>query len=107
MRALIWLLRAALFFVLFAFALNNQDAASIKWFFGQEWRAPMVFIVLGAFALGCALGIAVMLPSWWRQRQTAQHQRAPRAEVATTMLDADALRAADAALPEHPPRDGL
>jgi len=30
MRIVIWLVRAALFFVLFAFALNNQHEASIR-----------------------------------------------------------------------------
>jgi len=109
MRALIWLLRAALFFALFAFALNNQHDAAVRWFFGREWRAPMVFIVLAAFGLGCALGISAMLPSWWRQRRLAQQQRAAHRETATTLLDAEllhreAVRPTD---PEHPPRDGF
>ncbi|HSV68509.1 MAG TPA: LapA family protein [Methylibium sp.] len=109
MRALIWLLRAALFFALFAFALNNQHDAAVKWFFGREWRAPMVFIVLAAFGLGCALGISAMLPSWWRQRRLAQQQRAVQRETATTLLDAEVLRREDAPTsePQHPPRDGL
>ncbi len=109
MRALIWLLRAALFFALFAFALNNQHDAAVKWFFGQEWRAPMVFIVLAAFGLGCALGISAMLPSWWRQRRLAQQQRSAQRETATTLLDAEALRreAGRPAEAEHPPRDGV
>jgi len=75
MRVLIWLVRAALFFTLLAFALNNQHEASIKWFFGQEWRAPMVFIVLGAFTLGCAFGVLAMVPSWWQHRRAARHRR--------------------------------
>lgn len=105
MRALLWLLRVAVFFALFAFALNNQHDASLKWFFGHEWRAPMVFIVLCAFGLGCALGIAAMLPSWWKHRRDAQ-QRAPQGETGTTLLDAEAPRA-EPAYPDHPPRDGL
>jgi putative membrane protein len=107
MRALTWLLRAAIFFALFAFALNNQEPASIKWFFGQEWRAPMVFIVLAAFGLGCALGVMAMLPSWWRHRRVASQQRAPRADTTTTVLDVETPRRAEAPLPEHPPRDGV
>ena len=109
MRALLWLFRAAVFFALFAFALNNQHDAALKWFFGQEWRAPMVFIVLGAFALGCAVGIFAMLPSWWKHRRVARDQRAPRADVATTVLDSTAVRNAEAvaAFAEHPPRDGV
>ena len=109
MRFFVWLLRAFIFFALFAFALNNQHDASVRWFFGQEWRAPMVFIVLAAFALGCAFGIVAMLPSWWRQRRVAQARPPQREPTATTVLDADAARAEEAAAlyAEHPPRDGV
>ena len=75
MKIIVWLIRAALFFILLAFALNNQHEASIKWFFGQEWRAPMVFIVLGAFTLGCAFGVVAMVPSWWQHRRAARSRR--------------------------------
>src|SRR5690349_8089718 len=104
MRTLVWLVRAAVFFTLFAFALNNQHASSVYWFFGAEWRAPMVFVVLAAFGLGCAFGIFAMVPSWWRHRRMARnHTR--RAE--------DRLRVGGATVPAgeitvlHPPRDGL
>ena len=72
MRILSWLLRAFIFFTLFAFALNNQHSASVHWFFGVQWRAPMVFVVLAAFAAGCALGAAAMLPGWWKNRQATR-----------------------------------
>ena len=52
MRILVWLLRAFLFFTLFAFALNNSQEGVVRWFFGHEWRAPLVIIVLLAFGLG-------------------------------------------------------
>jgi putative membrane protein len=74
MRIFIWFVRAALFFVLLAFALNNQHEASLKWFFGHEWRTPMVFVVLAAFTLGCVFGVLAMLPSWWRARQAVRRQ---------------------------------
>ena len=103
MRLLVWLFRAAIFFTLFAFALNNQQEAGIRWFFGQEWRAPMVFIVLTAFALGCAFGVFAMVPSWWKHRRVARKHAPviePRAEMPV------AVPAAEVTLP-HPPRDGL
>ncbi len=74
MRTLNWLWRGLLFFVLFAFALNNQHTVDLKWFLGYQWQAPMVFIVLAAFALGCATGVLAMVPSWWRQRREARHR---------------------------------
>jgi lipopolysaccharide assembly protein A len=68
MRALNGLLRAFLFFALFAFALNNQQPVEVNWFFGFEWRTRMVFVVLAAFAAGCAVGMLALLPGWWRGR---------------------------------------
>ena len=63
-----WLLKAAIFFTLFAFALNNQQDATVNFFFGTYWRAPTVIVVLVAFVLGLGLGIAAMLPKVWRSR---------------------------------------
>ncbi len=104
MRIFVWLFRAAIFFSLFAFALNNQDVASVKWFFGQEWRAPMVFIVLAAFVLGCAFGVLAMVPSWWRHRRFAQRHR-PEPEL--PHAGAPAAPGTPEPLPSLPPRDGL
>ena len=103
MRIIVWLFRALIFFTLFAFALNNQHESGIRWFFGQEWRAPMVFIVLAAFALGCAFGVLAMVPSWWR------HRRVAKRHVDETPVAAEAPVTAsppDSSLPP-PPRDGL
>jgi putative membrane protein len=75
MRALNWLWRGLLFFILFAFALNNQHSVDLKWFMGYHWQAPMVFIVLAAFALGCSAGVLAMLPSWWKHRRDARQRR--------------------------------
>jgi uncharacterized integral membrane protein len=103
MRIFVWLIRAAIFFTLFAFALNNQQEAGIRWFFGQEWRAPMVFIVLAAFALGCAFGVFAMVPAWWRHRRVAR-KHAPVISASADMPTAAPAR--EITIP-HPPRDGL
>ena len=66
---MIWLLKAAIFFTLFAFALNNQQVVSVRFFFGTLWQAPMVLVVLTAFASGLALGIFVMMPRWLKKRK--------------------------------------
>jgi len=102
MRLITWLLRFFIFFALFAFALNNQQEASVRWFFGYRWSAPMVIIVLAAFGIGCAFGVLAMVPSWWKQRRVAK--RVPSAPIETN--PAGVLKT-DPALPEHPPRDGL
>ena len=74
MKYLVWLLKAAIFFTLFAFALNNQQDATVHFFFGTEWRAPLVLVVLAAFALGLALGALGMLPRWWSHRLAARRR---------------------------------
>jgi lipopolysaccharide assembly protein A len=101
MRLPIWLFRAFIFFTLFAFALNNQQLATVHWFFGAQWQAPLVIVVLVAFAGGCAIGVLAMVPSWWRHRRAAKRQTS-HAGPATP----GPAVAADA-VPEHPPRDGL
>jgi putative membrane protein len=105
MRILIWLLRALLFFTLFAFALNNQHEAFIRWFFGYEWRTPMVFVVLAAFAFGCAFGVLAMLPSWWRHRRIAYRNERDQPGGVSEL---GGTATGPATLPDnHPPRDGL
>ncbi|WP_409985516.1 lipopolysaccharide assembly LapA domain-containing protein [Ottowia sp.] len=94
-RLLKWILKAAVFFVLFAFALNNQQDATVHLAFGQQWRAPMTLIVLVAFALGMVVGVLGMLPGWWARRQ----RPAPAVAVAP--------QAAVTAMPASPPPDGV
>jgi uncharacterized integral membrane protein len=67
-----WLLKAAIFFALFAFALNNQQDATVHFFFGTQWRAPLVLVVLVAFALGLVVGALGMVPRWWKHRAAAR-----------------------------------
>ena len=47
-------------FKLFALALNNQHPVTVHWFFGYEWRSPLIFIMLACFALGCAVGVVAV-----------------------------------------------
>ena len=77
MKYLMWLLKAAIFFTLFAFALNNQQDATVHFFFGTQWRAPLVLVVLAAFALGLALGALGMVPRWWKHRERRAARRDP------------------------------
>ena len=71
MKYFTWLLKAAIFFTLFAFALNNQQAVAVYFFFGTLWQAPLVLVVLAAFACGLTLGVFVMMPRWWKKPKAA------------------------------------
>jgi lipopolysaccharide assembly protein A len=106
MRIVAWLVRALLFLLLFAFALNNRQPVAVYGFFGMQWQAPLVIVVLLAFAIGAVLGVLAMVPSWWRARRalapgtpSAQDSQAPApTSVLPTFRDPAA---------ELPPRLGL
>jgi uncharacterized integral membrane protein len=91
-----WLLKAAIFFTLFAFALNNQSDVTVRFFFGQQWTAPMVLVVLGAFAAGLTLGVLGMVPRWLRQRSAVP----PTAPIPAPAKAPDTV-------PQQAPRDGF
>ncbi|GKT24672.1 lipopolysaccharide assembly protein LapA domain-containing protein [Acidovorax sp. SUPP3334] len=76
MKYLLWLLKAAIFFTLFAFALNNQQDATVHFFFGTHWSAPLVLVVLTAFAAGVVVGVLGMVPRWWKHRSAARRAQA-------------------------------
>jgi uncharacterized integral membrane protein len=71
LKYLAWLLKAVIFFVLFAFALNNQGAVTLHFFFGNQWQAPLVLVVLATFVMGLVAGMLVMVPVWLTARKRA------------------------------------
>lgn len=101
MKYLLWLLKAAIFFTLFAFALNNQQDATVHFFFGTQWRAPLVLVVLTAFAAGLAVGALGMVPRWW------QHRTAARRAQAVIVTSAATTATASNAAPSPPPPPDL
>ncbi len=103
-----WMLKAAIFFTLFAFALNNQQDAIVHFFFGAQWRAPMVLVVLTAFALGVAVGVLGMVPRWWMHRRAANKAKAVAtpAVVPTAPAATPPVVPAETA-PQLPPQYGL
>ena len=100
MKYLLWLLKAAIFFTLFAFALNNQQDATVHFFFGTQWRAPLVLVVLTAFAAGVVVGVLGMVPRWWRHRTAA---RKAHAAVAAPLQAPAAAASNTPAVPPPPP----
>ena len=66
-----WVLKAAIFFTLFAFALNNQQEITVHFFFGTVWKTSLVIVVLAVFACGLMVGILGMVPRWWQHRRDA------------------------------------
>jgi lipopolysaccharide assembly protein A len=82
-----WVLKAAIFFTLFAFALNNQQDVTMNFFFGTQWRTPMVLVVLAAFSIGLIAGVLAMLPRWWKQRKAVDLARGFSSTQNPTLLN--------------------
>jgi lipopolysaccharide assembly protein A len=71
-----WILKAAIFFTLFAFALNNQHEVVAHFFFGKAWKAPLVVLALVVFTAGVAVGVLGMMPRWWQRKKSLRGSHA-------------------------------
>lgn len=69
MRILMWIFRFLLFFILFGFAVKNDQLVDLKFFFGSEWQLPLVFVILAAFAVGALLGVTAVFSSLLGKRR--------------------------------------
>ncbi len=82
MKVLGWLLKGAAFLLIFALALRNQAPVLVQGLFGAQWEAPLALVLLVTLCVGVLLGMAVMVPPWWRARRTARRPApAPAATV--------------------------
>jgi len=91
MKYIMWLLKAAIFFTLFAFALNNQQPVTVHFFFGTSWTGPLVLVVLATFAAGLVVGALGMVPRWLRQRAASRRAAAAAGTLSTIMPDQHGL----------------
>jgi lipopolysaccharide assembly protein A len=69
MKYLIWLARAFLFLFLLGFAVKNDQPIVLSYFFGYEWHASLVLVLLLFFAAGTAIGMLAVLGNMLRQRR--------------------------------------
>jgi uncharacterized integral membrane protein len=67
MRYLSWLAKIVLLLVMFAFALKNMELVTVRYFLGQEWRAPLIVVLLLFFIAGAVLGVLGSLTVAYRQ----------------------------------------
>ena len=52
-----WIVFGAIFLVLVLVALQNADVVTVRFFDLWSWEAPLIFVVLIAFAIGAAAGL--------------------------------------------------
>lgn len=63
---LIW---TVVFVALLLFALKNTDPVAVRFYFEQEWRAPLMLVVLAAFAAGAVFGMIASIPAFIRRQR--------------------------------------
>lgn len=69
MRYLVWLSRIVLFLLLLGFAVKNDQPVVLRYFFGYEWQASQVVVLLLFFAVGVGTGVLAVLGNVYRQRR--------------------------------------
>lgn len=68
-RFFILLLWALVFVVLLLFAAKNVETVTLRFYFDHAWDAPLIVVILAAFAGGALFGLVACLPSLIRQRR--------------------------------------
>jgi uncharacterized integral membrane protein len=58
-----------LFVLLFGMATKNTDPATVRFYLGARWDAPMALILLAAFAAGAAAGVSAWMLYFYRKRR--------------------------------------
>ena len=82
MRLVIWLLRVVLFLILLGFAVRNSDPVTVYYYFGAQWHAPLVFVMLVCIVVGVALGVLGVIGQVFRlRRELAELRRERRAST--------------------------
>jgi len=79
-----WIVGGAIFLVLLLVALQNADIVTLRFFDLWSWEAPLIFVVLVAFALGVGCGLlagAVKVARLSRQLSRARREHAARRPV--------------------------
>jgi lipopolysaccharide assembly protein A len=69
MQYLLTILKFILFVAVLAFAVKNTDPVTVRYYFGGEWQAPLVFVLLVVFCAGVAAGLVAGLAQMFRQRR--------------------------------------
>ena len=62
-------MRLAVFLLLAALAAKNVEPVTLRFYFDVAVQAPLVVLLLGAFALGALFGVVAMLGPVLRQRR--------------------------------------
>jgi lipopolysaccharide assembly protein A len=104
-----WIFVTVVFIALLFISLQNADPVTLRLFSLYEWQAPLVFVVLIAFASGVALGLLAGAIKVVRlKRQLARVRREHRAHALAPVTHAPAPGTGPATGPGfEPPSSGF
>src|SRR5215467_7721837 len=79
MQVLRWVVGSIIFLALLFLSLQNSELVTLKFYHWWSWQAPLIFVVLIAFAIGAAAGLlAGALRSARLSRQLSRLRREQR-----------------------------
>ena len=84
MQTLVWIARLAIVLVLVWFAVKNAQDVTLHGLPGQQWEAPLVFVLLAVFVGGMVIGLLAWVPTVVRQRREIGRLRRTQATIAAT-----------------------
>ena len=88
MQVLRWIVGSLIFLALLFLSLQNSEPATLKFYHWWSWQAPLIFVVLIAFAAGAAAGLlAGAVRSARLSRQLNRLRREQRHRESTPAAD--------------------
>ena len=85
MGLLRWIVGGIVFLALLFLSLQNSELATVRFYHWFSWQAPLIFLLLTAFAAGVAAGVLASLARTARlKRQLARLRKELRRADATT-----------------------
>jgi lipopolysaccharide assembly protein A len=83
-----WIVGVTLFVALLVLSLQNDDPVTVRFYHWFSWQAPLIFLLLIAFASGAAAGLlAGVLRSARLKRQLNRLRKDVRRAPASRPLD--------------------
>ena len=109
MSVLRWIVMSVIFVALLFISLQNAEPVTLRVFSFYAWQAPLVFVVLIAFASGVALGLLVAAVKVARlKRQVGRLRREQRAQPVAPITHVKVPGASPASGPGfEPPSTGF
>jgi lipopolysaccharide assembly protein A len=104
MQILRWIVGVALFLALLFLSLQNSELVTIKFYHWWSWQAPLIFVVLIAFAIGVAAGLlAGAMRSARLSRQLSRLRREQRSRDGVQPADWSRTRSVPGTTPGSGP----